>query len=279
MDGRSQAFNARRNRNSILQTAGDALGIRINKRKRMSIRQPPVVVDDVVLEISAAKNNVDYDYGTVQESVDDSTERERLRDAAAQAVGLPQTQVVEDATSLGVEEHIASLPKYPATLSELQTLIHTSTTTSKYCPITSPFLRLSRSKQWKARHIALTTVRPRRELGGSQSHIHLFKTSAPHDREIERMIITQDSVVYIADEEFLGGRKFVIKVGGTTANASNPKRDEQSAASTWLLQMSDASQMQRWIQFIKSAVLMQMSVPFAPLYRTDFHSQGQSKLE
>lgn len=261
MDGRSQAFNARRNRNSILQTAGDALGIRMNKKKRMSIRQPPALVDDVVLEISAAKNNINYDYTAVQESVDDSTERERLRDAAAQAVGLPQPQVVEDhSTSLnahGVEEQVARLPTFPATLSDLQTLIHTSATASKYCPVSSPLLRLSRSKQWKTRHIALTTVRPRRELGGSQSHIHLFKTSAPHDREIERMSITQDSVVYIADEEFLGGRKFVIKVGGTTAHASNLKRDENSAGSTWLLQMPDASQMQRWIDFIKGAVLMQ----------------------
>jgi hypothetical protein len=291
MEGRTGTggFNARRNRNSILQTAGDALGIRLNKRKRLS-RLPHagagtdiggsggLLADDIVLEISANKSS-DYDWTTIprphRPSMDESAERERLRDAAAQAVGL--TQKEDDHVSFGIGTRMMKnnagrsqqpLPRYPSSLSALQEFVQTSSNLLKFYHSSSPFLILSRSKQWKTRYLILTTTtsQPAKENGAavSESHLHLFKTASPDDKELERLSINQDSVVYMADEEVGGGRQFILKVGGNVIDAAAMKKEEAHPA-TWLLQMPDVQQMQRWIQFIKRSVLMQRYVfPWAP---------------
>ncbi|KAG8818191.1 hypothetical protein FRC17_010908, partial [Serendipita sp. 399] len=186
MDGRSQKYNSRRNRNSILQSAGDALGFRTNKRKRLSRQQ---LEDDVVLEISAATKTEEYDFPPIREYEDESTERERLLRDAAEAVGLP--------------------------------------------------------------HLGQQTS----EDSGAFSSGPRKSKDASDERELERLNINQDSFVHIADEEVGGGRRFVIKVKGRTTDSTK----REGITTTWLLQLSDATQMQRWIKFIKSAVLTQMA--------------------
>lgn len=260
MEARAPGFNTRRNRNSLLQTAGDALGIRLNKRKRFS--RPPSAIDDVVLEISASKN-LDYDWTTIEQPIDESEERERLRDAAAQAVGLQRdnenTESVSFATRPKSFKPPQPLPRYPSNLSALQSFVQTSSSLLKFYPAPSPFLILSRSRQWKTRYLVLTTLQPTRENGATESHLHLFKTNSPDEKELERLSIHQDSVVYMADEEVGGGRQFVLKVGGKMIDASTAKKEEAHSA-TWLLQMPGKDQMRQWIQFIKQSVLMQKYV-------------------
>ncbi|PVG00231.1 hypothetical protein CPB86DRAFT_782823 [Serendipita vermifera] len=259
MEGRLQGANSRRNRNSILQTAGDALGLRLNKRKRFS--RQPTTVDDIILEISAAKSPVDYPLTPVRTPVDEVAERERLRDAAAQAVGLIQNtdnSVSFKTPSKTSKPHLRAIPfpSYPSSLSALQAHVQTASTLLKFYPSPTPFLILSRSKQWKSRHLVLTTP-SQKEQGSSESYLHLFKTSNPGDKELERLTIHQDSVVYNASEEVGGGRRFVIKVAGKVSDAATLARKEEHLPAVWLLQLPDGVQMQNWIQYIKSAVLMQ----------------------
>ena len=45
------------------------------------------------------------------------------------------------------------------------------------------------------------------------SYLHMFKSSSPDEREIERLEINEESAVYVADGE-VGGRKCVVKVEG-----------------------------------------------------------------
>jgi hypothetical protein len=262
MEGRVQGANPRRNRNSILQSAGDALGLRLNKRKRFS--RQPTTVDDIILEISAAKSGVDYQLTPVRTPVDEVAERERLRDAAAQAVGLIQNTD----NSVSFKKHSKTpkphsiyvpFPSYPSSLSALQAHVQTSSTLLKYYPSPTPFLILSRSKQWKSRYLVLTTP-SQKEQSGLESYLHLFKTSNQEDKELERLMITQDSVVYIASDEVGGGRQFVIKVGGKVTDATALARKEEHIPAVWLLQLPDKVQMQSWIQYIKRAVLMQRYV-------------------
>lgn len=256
---RGSGFNARKNRNSILQTAGDALGIRLNKRKRYS--RPPTVVDDLVLEISANKN-LDYDWTAVSQPIDEEAERERLRSAAAQAVGLshPRPSVEEDPSTHGTRikpnrtlHDNQPLPKYPSSLSALQNYVQASSNLLKYYPAPSPFLILSRSRQWKSRYLILTTH------GGTDSHLHLFKANSPEDKELERLSLHQDSVVYVADEEVGSGRQYILKVGGKVIDSTAMKKEDAPPA-IWLLQMQDSDQMERWIHFIKSSMLGQRCV-------------------
>ncbi|KIM22764.1 hypothetical protein M408DRAFT_28413 [Serendipita vermifera MAFF 305830] len=314
-------MNSRRNRNSILQTAGDALGFRLNKRKRMSTvsshgqspsysgslnKHTPSIFDDVVLEISANGTGGFYPPPTVLEyAEEDSAEREareRLRDAAAQAVGLSHATTntntnfytapavmssgphqYKDTTSVDqhrpapAETHSgksrgsmlktttigpikSGLPRYPGTLSSIQTHVQNSAHLLKYHASPSPFLILSRSKQWKTRYIVITSIEhknPRR----TEAHLHLFKAGAPDDRELERMRIHTKSIVYVADEEVGGGRQFVLKIGGNGVDSSN----KDLGPTSWLLQMHDSTSMQRWIQIVKNAVLLQKAERDGPI--------------
>jgi hypothetical protein len=125
----------------------------------------------------------------------------------------------------------------------------------KFYPSASPFLILSRSRQWKPRYIVLTSTfvqNPRR----TAIHLHLFKSGASDDRELERMRIHTGSVVYVADEEVGGGRQFTLKIGGFAVDAGS----KDVCPASWLLQMPDSAQMQRWIQIVKNAVLLQKYV-------------------
>jgi hypothetical protein len=314
-------MNSRRNRNSILQTAGDALGFRLNKRKRVSTvssrggqspssfgdKLGPSIFDDVVLEISANGNGFHHPPLSplpplLPTSIpeDDSAERERLRHAAAQAVGLPQptsnfygspsypmtnghygdssttmeytppaaaagarissgkrrSGPTKSTGSLTTTTTVSALPRYPATLPSMQNHVQNGANVLKYHSSASPFLILSRSRQWKTRYIVVTSTILQQQPRRTELHLHLFKSAVSDDRELERMRIHTNSVVYVADEEVGGGRQFVLKIGGIAVDAGG----KEVGPASWLLQMPDSAQMQRWIQIVKNAVLLQKYV-------------------
>lgn len=290
-------------RNSILVAASDALNFSLRRSKRPTIlhtnnqKHRPSVVDEV-LEISAEAAQKD-----------ELAERERLRDAAAQAVGLGGTTSSESTMAANTmddvsvmsshtrsakrttvisihqplshaNQNMSALPPYPATLNSLQPFIQHSSVLLKYYPSQSAFLKLQKSRQWKLRHLVLTSFRCPSESESStgtgdnatQAQLHLFKSSNGEEKEIERLCINQDSVIYVADGGFGGNKEFVVKVAGyqraegAPTSSNNPP--SSAAATVWLLQLPDLAQMQRWIQFIKSSVLTQRYVLSAASTRT-----------
>lgn len=259
----------RKQRNSILVAAGDVLGFS-KQRKRFSRVPAPLprqaeTVDEV-LEISALRDD----------EVAEVAERERLRGAAAQAVGL--SPAVEDSLSVhsnaGPSGFIPSpttaipppapfsspLPPHPCRLSDLHPFVQHSSVLLKYVAAPSPFLVLSKSRQWKLRALVMTSIRPIGEKESTESHLHLFKSTSGDERELERLLIHQDSLIYIADDELAAGRKHVVKVVGKAVGSPRTAKPSSEVPTVWLLQMPDQTQMQRWIQFIKSTVLMQRYV-------------------
>ena len=290
-------------RNSILVAASDALSFSLRRSKRPTIqhahsqRQRSPVIDEV-LEISAEAAQKDG-----------VAERVRLRAAAAQAVGLAGTTSSDLTTvaastrddisimssaarsakrttimsipqqSSQANQNISALPSYPATLNSLQPFVQHSSALFKYYPSQSAFLRLQRSRQWKHRHLVLTSLRCPSESDSStgtgdnttQAQLHLFKSSNGDEKEIERLGINQDSVIYVADGGFGGNKEFVVKVAGFLHGEVPPPSPSNSPSSTptvWLLQLPDLVHMQRWIQFIKSSVLTQRCVFGSALSRT-----------
>jgi hypothetical protein len=94
------------------------------------------------------------------------------------------------------------------------------------------------------------------------SHLHIFKLSASEEREMERLEINEDSVVFVADED-VGGRKGVVKVGGVDVGPSRKEINQATGDQTmWFLQIADALEAQKWIAAIKVAILSQRQVPF-----------------
>ena len=293
-------------RNSILVAASDALSFSLRRSRRTAIQhtntqsQRHPVVDDV-LEISAEVAQKD-----------EVAERERLRDAAAQAVGLAATASSDPTTvaanprddvsvissparsakrttvisilqsSSQANQSMSAPPSYPATLNSLQPFIQHSSALLKYYPSQSAFLKLQRSRQWKLRHLVLTSFRCPSESPDSstgtgdnttRAQLHLFKSSNGDEKEIERLFINQDSVIYVADGGFGGNKEFVVKVAGClcgqgTSASSNAPSKTRISPTVWLLQLPDLAQMQRWIQFIKSSVLTQRCVLGSAFTRT-----------
>jgi hypothetical protein len=98
----------------------------------------------------------------------------------------------------------------------------------------------------------------------SVSHLHLFKSSGSEERELERLEINEDSVVFVADEE-VGGRKGVVKVGGLDVGSFRKESNQDPGNRTmWLLQISNATEAQKWIAAIKTAILAQRYFVFHP---------------
>lgn len=289
-------------RGSILVQASDALNSRFG-RKRKSIRQPtpaPIILPGV-MEISAPRHDEEVE------------ERERLRDAAAQSIGLGPDilqdtklrgesidEVDENAEAEGLDgdfemipppvisrstrsSSVSSMPGLPlnnrqraGSLRQSLTHIRTRSTTpalsiptfptmpsalrqssimtalvSKYHP--SPSLRIfALSKQWKSRFVILSSPASTSSRG-QVSYLHIFKSSAPGERELERLEINQDSVVFVTDED-VGSRKNVVKVGGVDAGTFR-KEQGAGAQTAWLLQVPDAVEAQNWIAAIKNVIL------------------------
>lgn len=313
----------KKSRGSILVQAGDAIGSRFGRRRK-SIRQqvpPPMpMILPGVIEISAPRRDEEME------------ERERLRDAAAQSIGLgpeilQETQVrerereqsidevdeeqegsepnldgsfevLETPTSIGRPARSASISSAPRPISPLsgrrrsgswaQSLTHSRTRSTTPAPSVPPFpttpaalkqatvvsavlpkyhppsslLIFALSKQWKGRFMVLSspTLPSSRGQAPSVSYLHLFKSSGSEEKELERLEINEDSVVFVAEEE-VGGRKGVIKVGGLDVGAFKKELNHEIGGRTmWFLQILNQTEAQKWIAAIKNTILGQRFV-------------------
>ncbi len=145
----------------------------------------------------------------------------------------------------------AEVLAFPSTRAQLSAHEQLSATLPKHYPPPS-LLMLALSKQWRARHVVLSAP----VLAGA-SYLHIFKSSSPDERELERLEINEHSVVFVNDED-VGGRRGVVRVGGVDVGAL--RRDlngEENGMTMMMLQIIDANESQNWINAIKNAVLGQ----------------------
>ena len=78
------------------------------------------------------------------------------------------------------------------------------------------------------------------------AHLHVFKSDGGGERELERVEIGADSVVFVSEDE-IGGRRGVVRVGGV-------------GGAEMTLSMADQTEAQNWIAAIKQAVLSERCV-------------------
>jgi hypothetical protein len=291
----------KKSRGSLLVAASDALNFKFGqKRKSTRPSATPTLLPEVI-EISAPRRDEEVE------------ERERLRDAAAQSIGLDpvllhdalskEEESVEeqDAEStipdgqdvdVRISEHVATspvnsvhsttilqppgrrrsgsalshsrnhsivpayIPPFPTTPSVLTPSVQISSTLPKYYPPSS--LRIfALSKHWKTRFMILSSPASLRGSGPTVSYLHLFKSSGADERELERLEINEDSVVFVSEED-VGGRKSVIKVGGVDVGAMRKELNHEEGGRTmWFLHIINPSEAQQWIASIKNAILGQ----------------------
>ena len=160
-------------------------------------------------------------------------------------------------------------PDFPCLRSALDLYVKKSSTLFKHFP-PYPLFKITFSSQWRSRQIVMTcpqtsgfsTPNGQRPMTPCNQqpfvcHLHLFKSSAAEERELERLEINEDSVVCVAEEE-IAGRKAVVKVGGV--DVGGKKKDwnvEENGRTMWFLSIVDANESQDWIALLKSAVLEQ----------------------
>lgn len=89
------------------------------------------------------------------------------------------------------------------------------------------------------------------------SYLHLFKSQSPEEREVERLEINENSVVFVTDEE-IGSRRGVVKIGGVDVGAMRKEwNGEESGQTMMLFQIIDGAVRMKWIEAIKVVVLRQ----------------------
>lgn len=235
-------------RSSLLGQASDALAAWGKARRRPSVRQPPpppVLAVEHVIDITAPPPDEELE------------ERQRLRDAAAQSIGLgPLLEPTEEAEEEQEPQAVVILPPFPASSAALVPFAALEATLPKYYPPGS--LRIfALAKQWKARHLLLSIP------VGSVSHLHLFKGPGPDDRELERLEINADSVVFVAESApDPDAPAHIVKVAGADVGAHrrdwNPTDD--AGRTVWLLQLATPTDAQHWISVIKTAIFDQRCV-------------------
>jgi hypothetical protein len=143
------------------------------------------------------------------------------------------------------------VPTFPSTRSQITPHEQLSATLPKHYPPPSLFM-LALTKQWKARHVVLSSPIP-----AGAFYLHIFKSSAADERELERLEINEHSVASVTDED-LGGRRGVVRVGGFDVGALRRELNgEENGMTMMMLQIIDANESQNWINAIKNAVLGQ----------------------
>lgn len=336
-DGSTPAQNPspKRSRASFLATAQDAFMLKKFGRKK----KPPIIPTSLlhdVIEITATETKRN---SIIAATLEEEVERERLRDAAAQSIGLDPDLMSKSPTSVlgnldfgfgddsyesdrdndAETEHptagsvgpsregsyisnsmwandlssslghrgrtgsvnitakssnncapavTPTIPVYPATVAGLATFTQLSRVLPKYYP-GNHLLKFALTKQWKNRFIVMSSPcqslsssnssRPTPTTAPTVSYLHLFKSNGPSEKELERLEINEDSVVFVNENnEEISGRRNVLRVGGVDCGAM--KKDlnvEEGGRTMWLLQVSDQQELQRWISAIKNSVLSQ----------------------
>jgi hypothetical protein len=170
----------------------------------------------------------------------------RGRKSSPAAISGTAQLVTSPTTSVPVE-----MLAFPTTRAQIAAHEQLSATLPKHYPPPS-LLMLALSKQWRARHVVLSAP----VLAGA-SYLHIFKSSAADERELERLEINERSVVFVNDED-VGGRRGIVRVGGVDVGAL--RRDlngEENGMTMMLLQIVNTNESQNWINAIKNAVLGQ----------------------
>ncbi|KAF8133732.1 hypothetical protein EV363DRAFT_1324489 [Boletus edulis] len=251
-----------RHRISILSVASDALGFR-KKIGFVSRKKPnaPSLSHNKVIDIKNATVASTIG-GTTAHKDYECEERERLRDVAAQSIGLDpellHSSNLDNRSFLDSPQSpapSAPMPPFPATLVALLPFTELSATLPKFTPPSS-LLVYALAKQWKLRTIVLTSHSP-----SQKTHVHLFKGASKDEKEVERLEVTEDSVIYVAEEQ-VGGRGNVIKLAGKDVSLrQSGTTAEGSLRTMWFLQIKDPAESHRWIAAIKNAVLRQRYEP------------------
>ncbi|RDX50278.1 hypothetical protein OH76DRAFT_1417955 [Lentinus brumalis] len=162
-----------------------------------------------------------------------------------------------------------SLPPFPATQSALSPWVQRASKVAKHYPPTS-LLLYALAKQWKPRVLVLTSspmsgsgplthttsfssqsqsphsLHSSSSLPQNVAHLHVFKSDGGGERELERVEIGAESVVFVSEDD-IGGRRGVVRVGGV-------------GGAELTLSMADQTEAQNWIAAIKHAVLSERSV-------------------
>ncbi|KAI6122473.1 hypothetical protein EDD16DRAFT_1571066 [Pisolithus croceorrhizus] len=269
----SQGQSQRKQRTSLLVAATDVLGLRKKLGSVSRKKHPPHFISSIncipdIIEINAHSDTTVTTTvaGSVAHMDLEYEERERLRGAAAQSIGLDCLHEPRKWDSLlsfdppDLQEY-PQLPSFPTTVSALDPMTQMSATLPKFTPASS-LLVYALAKQWKVRTLVLTS-----NVAGHKTHVHLFKSASLNEVEMERLEITEDSAMFLAEEE-VGGRKNVIKLVGKDVGAKKHVNDsshtngstEDSARAMWFLQFTVREESQHWIAAIKNAVLNQRSV-------------------
>ena len=323
----------KRSRASFLSTAQDAFMLKKFARKKKPLAAPASSLLPDVIEITATETKRN---SVIAASQEEEQERERLRDAAAQSIGLDPDLMSRSpidplefgfsddhdesnydhdpeadnpsgshapsregsyvsnsvwandlASSQGHRGRAGSvkiaaksssapaltptIPVYPTTVAALANFTQLSRVLPKYYP-GNQLLKFTRTRQWKTRFIVMSSpVQPNTALSSSHSsrptpttaptvsYLHLFKSNNPSEKELERLEINEDSVVFVNENnEEISGRRNVLRVGGVDCGAM--KKDlnvEEGGRTMWLLQVSDQQELQQWISAIKNSVLGQ----------------------
>lgn len=256
-----------RHRTSFLSAASDAFGLRKKigsvSRKKSNFHSLPHTSNIMpgVIEINARNNS------TVTSTVGGATahgdyeyeERERLRDVAAQSIGL-DPELLHHSCKSASRSSLDSpqsppqperIPPFPATLAALHPFTKLSATLPKFVPPSS-LLVYALAKQWKPRTIVLTS-----HPVSQKTHVHLFKGASKDEKEVERLEVTEDSVIFVAEQD-VRGRGHVVKFAGKDVSTKRSGVNREEGLRTmWLLQITDLGESQRWIAAIKNAVLTQ----------------------
>lgn len=269
----SRSAPLRKQRTSLLVAATDVLGLRKKLGSVSRKKPPPHHISSIncipdIIEINAHSDTTVTTTvaGAISHMDQEHEERERLRDAAAQSIGLEwlhEPRKWDSLLSLAPPDpqEFPQLPPFPATINALYPMTQMTATLPKFTPASS-LLVYALAKQWKVRTLVLTS-----NVAGHKTHVHLFKNTSANEVELERLEITEDSAMFLAEED-VGGRKNVIKLvgkdvstkkhanGGSHTNGST----EDSARAMWFLQIIDREASQRWIGAIKNAVLNHRSI-------------------
>lgn len=176
------------------------------------------------------------------------------------------------------KEKTPVIPSFPASYSSLVPYVQLEASLPKHYPPPS-LLKMALSKQWKTRFVVFTSPsQPSTSNPGSirthmhltsptmtnptqklpvPSYLHLFKSQSAEEREVERLEINENSVVFVTDEE-VGSRRSVVKVGGMDVGALRREwNGEENGQTMMLFQIVDVAVSRKWIEAIKVVVLRQ----------------------
>lgn len=82
---------------------------------------------------------------------------------------------------------------------------------------------------------------------------------ATDERELERLQINEDSIIFVTDAD-VTGRRSVVKVGGVDVGVQRKELNAEIDSRTiWLLHLLDLGDPQKWftVAAIKDAILLQ----------------------